>query len=642
MNTILRFKGLLMVLLCTTLCYSGFAQLEDINLGIVLEDELKLKECSFDKNADAVILLDKAASYFNDEYNLITERRIRLKILKEKGVERGNVSIPYYSNNGFEVITGIEAVVVSPEENGNLKVSALEKKNIYNRKVNSLYSEVKFALPNVKVGSVIDYRYKSTMKNYVGLKKWDFQSDIPILVSSYTVAPIPNSEFNYSVYKKTYFPIKIDMDKSAGRVRFEMNNIPGIRDEVYSTSPANFFQRVNFQLSGYTDYYGKHSYTTTWEQLTKELLQQKEFGTQVNKDLSGSDIIKRLPSSLSALEKMKALFNFVRSEMVWNDIYSKYSDEGVKTTLEKKKGNTADINLLLVSLLKSAGVEAYPLLVSERRNGIIDTTYSYLDQFDKVIAYVNIDGTPYVLDGTDKYTPFFMVSPDLLNTIGFLVDKKKRGFVYFSNLPHKDVDLVSFYNSISESGVMSGEASVRNEQYAKLYKEERYRLDTVKYREALLKSYPFLNVDSFSIAGVGNDSAALVQTLKYSSTLKKSGGYYLVNYNLFTGFNENPFITQQRFTDIDFGARYLASVAGTFTYPPSWVPEQLPANKTLVSPDRTMSVSRAMQKDGNTINVLLSVKINKESYSAEEYDMVKAFFSQMTDLFNEPILFKAK
>ena len=59
--------------------------------------------------------------------------------------------------------------------------------------------------------------------------------------------------------------------------------------------------------------------------------------------------------------------------------------------MEKKKGNSGDINLLLVALLRSAGLKAYPILVSERGHGKVDTTSSFLDQFSNVHAYVEID-----------------------------------------------------------------------------------------------------------------------------------------------------------------------------------------------------------------------------------------------------------
>lgn len=638
-------------LLCkrfSTLCFGLFsfllssAQESLPQLGHVSNEELNLKECGFDKNADAVVLLDHAVAYFNEEHNLITERRVRMKILKEKGIDRANVRIPYYSDGDFEYISGISAVVVTPVDGNSFTTNELENKNIFKRQVNRLISVVSFALPNVKVGSIIDYTYRSIMKNYAGLKRWEFQSEIPVLTSSYELAPLANSEFAYSVYKSPEMPIQITPDNANGKIRFVMNNIPGLRDEVYTASTQNFLQRVNFQFASYTSYMGKKNYTNTWEQLTTELLTDRDFGSQAGKDLSGSAFLKSLSPSLTPTEKIKTIHEFVRNNIRWDHFLSKYSLDGVKDVLEKKKGNSGDINLLLVSLLKSAGLEAYPLLVSERENGLIDTTYSYLDQFNKVVALVNCEGKQYVLDGTDLDTPFFMVPSDLLNTIGYLVDKKKRRFVYFDNLPHKQREFINLKEIVREDGVVEGSAVVSNMEYAKLAKESRFNTDKSRYREDLLKPYPFIKVDSFAVQGLQNDSASLKLAVDFHFDLKKSGGYYLLSPNLFTGLNENPFITQYRFTDIDFGSKYSGVVTANIQLPESFAVEALPTNKKLVSQDRSMMVSRLLEKTDNQISLRYNMEINRERFAAVEYETVKAFFKEMIDLLNEPILLKSK
>jgi transglutaminase-like putative cysteine protease len=641
------FNRNVLLKLITVFCIPLFfivksAAQEALPLGQVSTEEIQLKECSFDKSADAVILLDEAKANFDADYKLVTERRIRLKILKEKGIERGNIQIPYYSADDFEYISDIDAVVVNPTASGSVTVSQLERKNIFTRKINSLYSLVSFALPTIKVGSIIDYKYRSTMKSYAGLRRWEFQTEIPVLTSSYELAPLPNSEFAYSVYKVPEFPIDIKLDKANGKVHFVMTNVPGLRDEVFTASKRNFLQRVNFQFASYTNYYGKHNYTTTWKQLSDELLDEHSFGSQVGKDLSGTPFLKSLSPFLSPLEKMKTIYDYVRSNIAWNDITSKFSEDGVKSILEKKKGNSGDINLLLISLLKSAGLETYPLLVSERDNGLIDTTYSYLDQFNKVVAYVNVNGNQYVLDGTDANTPFFMVPTDLLNTIGFVVDRKKQRFVYFNNLPNRQQELVSLAGVVQEDGSIKGGAVVTNTGYAKLEKESRFKSDKIRYQDALLKPHPFILLDSFAVTGLKDDSAALQEEVKFHYNLKQAGGYYLLSANLFTGLSENPFITQYRFTDIDFGSKYRGSVVAHFALPSAFTTETLPPNKKLVSPDRSMSITRTIEKGDNEIGINYLIEINREKYLAEEYEMVKAFFGEMINLLNEPVLLKSK
>src|SRR5437773_1813948 len=78
--------------------------------GVYSAEEIDLKECPFEKNAEAVILLDEAYSDYGDNYELITRHRIRIKILNDRGIDRGNITIPFYSKEDFEYIKGIQGI----------------------------------------------------------------------------------------------------------------------------------------------------------------------------------------------------------------------------------------------------------------------------------------------------------------------------------------------------------------------------------------------------------------------------------------------------------------------------------------------------------------------------------------------------
>ena len=246
------------------------------NYGIISEEERQLKECAFDKEAEAVYLLHQGVSNYNEDYNLITEHHVRLKILKEKGIEYANVIIPFYSDRDFEFISGIEALVINYDEQGNRSEQKLERKSIYTKKTTKYHSEVRFALPSVKAGSIIEYKYRSTMKHYGGLDDWTFQEELPVMKSKYSLTIIPNYEFSYLFYKSPSLPADVKNDPQTGQIHFAMNNIPGLRDEPYMDARKDYLQRVTFQLSAYNNVsqYSQLSssqtkYSATWQQVIK-------------------------------------------------------------------------------------------------------------------------------------------------------------------------------------------------------------------------------------------------------------------------------------------------------------------------------------------------------------------------------------
>src|SRR5689334_1927856 len=78
--------------------------------GNFTNSEINLKECPFEKDAEAVVIFDDASGDYDDDHHLITTRRIRIKILNERGLDRATIEIPFYAKDEFEFIRNIEAV----------------------------------------------------------------------------------------------------------------------------------------------------------------------------------------------------------------------------------------------------------------------------------------------------------------------------------------------------------------------------------------------------------------------------------------------------------------------------------------------------------------------------------------------------
>ncbi len=79
---------------------SANAQTDPYKFGKISAEDLSLTACSYDKDADAVVLFDigKAKFDMTDEgFELIYERTRRIKILKESGVNYANIEIPLVS-----------------------------------------------------------------------------------------------------------------------------------------------------------------------------------------------------------------------------------------------------------------------------------------------------------------------------------------------------------------------------------------------------------------------------------------------------------------------------------------------------------------------------------------------------------------
>src|SRR5690606_27520451 len=135
------------------------------------------------------------------------------------------------------------------------------------------------------------------------------------------------------------------------------------------------------------------------------------------------DLDAEFANLMDDYSKMVTIHNYVKNNMQWYEINNNWASDGVKTSWKEKKGTAGEINLILVNLLKDAGFKASPVMVSTRDNGFLSPTYPSPGNFNKVLAYVELNNKIYVLDGTDKYTPSCLIPEDVLCTEGFVLDE---------------------------------------------------------------------------------------------------------------------------------------------------------------------------------------------------------------------------
>lgn len=621
-----------------------YAQQQIPEFGQFGGEELIIQECSFDKEADAVVLFDIGSSGYNDQYNLITLRRIRFKILKPKGIDKANIEISYYSKEDFETVSNIRAVTYTRSGDGEIAIRELDRKTIFRQKITENVSLVKFTVPNVKVGTIVDYEYMVISKHYGGLDDWYFQSETPVMLSRYILTMVPSAEFSYIVHKSPGMPVKIESDKNAGNIVFEMSNVAGLRYEPFMDAAKNYLQYVEFQLTGYLGPVGnKVRYMTTWKEAALELMGAHYFGKQLERKLAGSEVIMTKVDSLPVpYDKMKFIYEYVKNAFSWNNTHSRFAYEGLKDVWENKKGSNGEINLVLINLLKQAGLQADPMLVSERWHGRVKTEYPMLDEFNTVVAYTVIGEKKFILDATKVYTPPNLIPFRLLNTNAFIVNRKKPVVIRLTDTRAAN-NLINIYADIDSDGIIKGYTNIHSYDYAKVSRLEDYMEDAEKFEhDYFVKNYTPIRIDSFEVRNTKVDSLALLQQFKFSMPAAASGDYKLVNVNLFGDLEKNVFTLDNRFSDVDFGCMRRTDILASFELPGNMKPEEMPKNVQLVTPDKSISFMRTTNLDGNVISIQISLKINQTLFTVEDYPILKEFYKKMHNMLDEQIVLSLK
>lgn len=621
--------------------------------GKVEKQDLLLKDCEFDKNAEAMVMFDVAELYciFNANsvsYPLGTEieRHIRIKVLNDKGLESADIKIPYTHYKNSTSIKNITAQTYNIDADGNVVVSKLDKKNIYNKKVDSRRSHMIFTLPEVKAGSVIEYKYTFTGSGIITPDEWHFQRHIPVMLSR-LVVNFP-SEFEVHCEQSNVLPIEFakEMKSTRNIQTYTMKNIPALRDEPFISCESDYVQKVMPKIIAYNSPMKRHSFVYSWPQIIRALMEDEDFGLQLKKNIPRTkDLDDSLKNITDPYTRMKVIHNYVRNNMEWNGYSNIWAMEGVKSAWTSKKGTSGEINLILVNLLKDAGLKAHALLVSSRENGRVNTGMADPSQFNKVLAHVVIDGRAYVLDGTDKITPSGLIPYDVMYTEGLVIEKPETyewGWITLWDEKKLYRDVIVVNAAVTPEGELAGTATISSFDYARVEKLNRLK----DGRSAILQQYvsplPQITADSLILENDKHDSLPLIQKIPFKQKLNSTGDYQYFSVNMFTGLENNPFVADTRFSDVFFSTNRHFQMVSAITIPDEYTFDELPKSVRMLTPDSSVVLIRRIASSGNQLSSRITVEIKKPYFSTEEYDDFREFYKKMVGILNEQFVIKKK
>jgi hypothetical protein len=426
-----------------------------------------------------------------------------------------------------------------------------------------------------------------------------------------------------------------------------MANIHSIPDEPFIGSRVANLQRVEF--------IGINTLISTWPKIGEVLMKANDFGYDLDRNLAGeSGIIAKAKSLKTEDEKIAFIFDTVRNAMKWNGQQAFYTMDGTVKAWDKKVGNSTEINMMVFHLLKKAGIKADPVVVCTKSNGKINPANPSIFLFNNTVVFVPIDSTKnYVLDATDKYNLYNTIPENILNTFGLSIDvhdalspsnsdNLKAYNMIFISADAPVTQSVYLNAEIKPEGKMIGNAELTSDSYNKIDGTWLYDIQgPVKYLDSLKNKDNSIKIDSFRRENPTIDSLPLVQKFNFSVDLSGSDGNYIYfGTNFLNTLNKNPFYTDERFSDIDFGYNHNRSFFSIFKIPAGYKADALPKSITLVMPDQSIIFKRTVAEDGGTILVKYVIVHKKTLYFKEDYPDLKEFYKKMYELFGEQIVIK--
>ncbi|WKN42525.1 transglutaminase domain-containing protein [Tunicatimonas pelagia] len=655
------------------------AEPPEIKFGKISQEELQMTHTHLDSSASAVVLADfgntKINYNSNSGFQLIFTRHRRVKIFNSSGYNWADVIIPlYHDGSDRESISQIKGCTYNLE-NGKVVKTKLKNEGKFTEEYDENHQLHKFTLPNVKEGSVIEYTYRITSDFIFNLQDWRFQSSVPTVWSEYNVE-IPEYFF-YKPLSQGYYPFVINKqttasgqynisyraqtptDISQGRsqarqeqvnfqstkYRWAAQNVPALIEEPYVTTMDDYVLKIEMELAG-TRFPNElyKNYTTTWEEIDKQLLEHTYFGDVVKHTGTTKDEVASLTAGKNSdTEKVASIYQYVQRNIRWNQNRRRYADQTLRKTLETQSGNSADINLLLVAMLREAGISADPVVLSTRSHGLLRKTFPRLNQFNYVVALASTNDGQLLLDATDAVCPPGVLPVRCLNQEGRIVSKAP-GEKWIQLHPAKGTREAVMAQLTLEDGQLLGTINSSYSGYnaMRLRRKVSQENGAEGYLSKLKEDNHSWAIQDYQLESLETVGAPVKET--YQVVLQEgateAGDVIYLNPIVTGRFAENPFKSESRAYPVDYPYPSNETYMLTLSVPEGYAVDELPENLVIALPEKAGRYTFTTQQQGNTVQITSRLKIDKIKFYAQEYPHLRQFFNIIVAKQQEQIVLK--
>ncbi|WP_346881053.1 DUF3857 domain-containing protein [uncultured Algibacter sp.] len=657
-------------------CFASTVFSQDYKFGKVSKEELQEKFNPKDSTANATYLYKKRYTYFQydqgEGFRLMTDVHERIKIYNQEGFNYATKQLRLHvsSTGSREELTSIKGYTYNII-GGKIEDFKLAKDGIFESKLNKYNNQVKFTMPNIKPGSVVEYKYTIKSPFVSTVDDFILQHNIPIKkLDAKFEAP---EYFTYKMNTKGFLPIRpkntkangkitfVNKTRTSGSIRvasrtsfstseveysknisiFNLENIPALKDEPYVNNINNYRSSVAYELS-FTKFPQStiEYYSTTWEDVVKRIFKSPSFGKELNKSGYFEDKIDALIDKVSnPAIRMTLIYNYLKSQVKWNGFYGYYTDEGVKAAFKNNTGNVADINLMLTAMLRYAGLKANPVLVSTRKNGI--PLFPTREGYNYVVTHVRLPEGVMLLDATSQYSTINVLPLRTLNWQGRVM--AEHGGSELIDLYPKTIskNIVSMLLNLDEEGNLKGKyRSTKTNHKALSFRKQYNSLSKDDFLAKLDNKYNGLEILDYKVENDYDVSKPIVESYSFIKENQADvvGDKLYFSPLFFFKTSESPFKLDKREFPIDFGFPSKTTYRISISLPQGYKVEYHPEQVVMKLPDNLGGFKYNISSKGNLIQVIISTELSEPIVSSQYYDAIKSYFNDFIAKEGEQII----
>lgn len=626
-----------------------------------------------DSSANAVYLIDAG-------YTLIEPGKVSLFDLRERIFRRirllkkssfddlATITMKTYGYKRTQIIR-LENFQASTYTYNNDKINrtAIYDSSFFRSKQGSLET-IKFTFPDLKEGSIIEYSYDLVVPSLGIIPPWQFQSKYPKLASEYTIE-IPsvnnlltitngiltanedtvthlNVDYMSPEHKWMFPSIKKDTaDKNTTRHRWVYENVPALKKENYVSNTDDYLQSIQFYKLGMASIFSD-SIDGDWQFPIDRMLNDEDFGLSLSLGnvFLNDDVRDAIGDTKDTLAKARKIYYSIKNNYTCVDDDGVYLTKTFKDVTKTKRGNVADINLLLEASLLKAGINALPVIISTRGNGKPLDTYPVIARYNYVIVVAYINGKTYLLDAADKDASFGLPANKCYNGAGRVVANPTYLLPSLSADSLTETSVTTCFFLREGGDTISGRVTTVLGNMGSIDLRNKIQETSVEdYFRELKKQYPFdVEMQEMGIDSLSAEQSENPVSVHYDVNFEPEGDVYYFNPMLNNAITENPFAATERVCPVEMPYCTDDTYIINMEIPEGYEIDELPKPARVSLNETEGMFEYLIESDEGHIQLRCRLKLNKANFFPEDYKTLRDFYAFVVEKENEQIVFKKK
>jgi hypothetical protein len=294
-------------------------------------------------------------------------------------------------------------------------------------------------------------------------------------------------------------------------------------------------------------------------------------------------------------------------------------------------------------MLRTAGLDANPVMFSTRDSGIAVTYYPTISKYNSVLSSLVVGGKTILLDARSKYCPFGILPANDINGKGRVVNNIAGEWVDLG-ASAKFVENKNYFLALNPEGVLSGSITGTYDGYAGIYYRNLISSEKSEedYYRKLQENMKGLTVNKYSITERNNNMKPLADTLnvEVSDHTEMIGDKLLFYPLLFEKIEKNRYTLEERKYPVDYNFPIEEVYKFCYTLPAGYVVESMPESATFNLPDNSISISYNIKNIDNVIQIEYKRDVRKILFMPENYADLKNLYNQLVKKHEEQVILK--